>query len=413
MNERFILHSDANSFYASVEMLLNPDLRGKPVAVCGSTEERHGIVLAKSELAKKAGVKTGQANWEARQACPDLVVVPPQYDQYCKFSKLLRNIYLRYTDLVEPYGMDECWLDVTHSRNLHGDGVKIAEEIRSTVKRELGLTVSIGVSFNKIFAKLGSDMKKPDAVTVLPKDDWQSRIWPLPVSELLYVGRATARKLISRNVLTIGDLAKTDPELLQGWFGKNGIMLWCFANGKDMSRVMPDGYEAPIQSVGHGITCSCDLQSNDEVWKVMLELSQDIGHRLRSYNLAAKGVRLAVRGNDLYGQQYQTQMLYPSQSPLEIAQAARLLFAKRYGWGTPVRAVCVTGINLISNNYPVQIDVFGDEVKRLRRQKLEDCIDEIRGRFGKRAIVAAALMGDLHMPQDGRHEVTMPGMMYT
>lgn len=413
MNERFILHSDANSFYASVEMLLNPDLRGKPVAVCGSTEERHGIVLAKSELAKKAGVKTGQANWEARQACPNLVVVPPQYDQYCKFSKLLRNIYLRYTDLVEPYGMDECWLDVTHSRNLHGDGVKIAEEIRSTVKRELGLTVSIGVSFNKIFAKLGSDMKKPDAVTVLPKDDWQSRIWPLPVSELLYVGRATARKLISRNVLTIGDLAKTDPELLQGWFGKNGIMLWCFANGKDMSRVMPDGYEAPIQSVGHGITCSCDLQSNDEVWKVMLELSQDIGHRLRSYNLAAKGVRLAVRGNDLYGQQYQAQMLYPSQSPLEIAQAARLLFAKRYGWETPVRAVCVTGINLISNNYPVQIDVFGDEVKRLRRQKLEDCIDEIRGRFGKRAIVAAALMGDLHMPQDGRHEVTMPGMMYT
>ena len=358
-------------------------------------------------------MKTGQANWEARQACPDLVVVPPQYDQYCKFSKLLRNIYLRYTDLVEPYGMDECWLDVTHSRNLHGDGVKIAEEIRSTVKRELGLTVSIGVSFNKIFAKLGSDMKKPDAVTVLPKDDWQSRIWPLPVSELLYVGRATARKLISRNILTIGGLAKTDPELLQSWFGKNGIMLWCFANGKDMSRVMPDGYEAPIQSVGHGITCSCDLQSNDEVWKVMLELSQDIGHRLRSYNLAAKGVRLAVRGNDLYGQQYQTQMLYPSQSPLEIAQAARLLFAKRYGWGTPVRAVCVTGINLISNNYPVQIDVFGDEVKRLRRQKLEDCIDEIRGRFGKRAIVAAALMGDLHMPQDGRHEVTMPGMMYT
>ena len=413
MNERFILHSDANSFYASVEMLLNPDLRDKPVAVCGSTEERHGIVLAKSELAKKAGVKTGQANWEARQACPNLVIVPPQYDQYCKFSKLLRNIYLRYTDLVEPYGMDECWLDVTHSRNLHGDGAKIAEEIRTTVKKELGLTVSIGVSFNKIFAKLGSDMKKPDAVTVLPKGDWQSRIWPLPVSELLYVGRATSRKLISRNVLTIGDLAKTDPELLQGWFGKNGIMLWCFANGKDMSRVMPDGYETPIQSVGHGITCSCDLQSNDEVWKVMLELSQDIGHRLRSYNLAAKGVRLAVRGNDLYGQQYQSKLLYPSQSPLEIAQAARLLFAKRYGWETPVRAVCVTGINLISNNYPVQTDIFGDEIKRLRRQKLEDCIDEIRGRFGKRAIVAAALMGDLHMPQDGRHEVTMPGTMYT
>ena len=165
MQERSILHSDANCFYASVEMMLNPELRGKPIAVCGSTEERHGIVLAKSELAKKAGVKTGQANWEARQTCPGLIVVPPQYDQYCKYSKLLRNIYLRFTDLVEPYGMDECWLDVTHSRRIHGDGIKIAEEIRNTVKEELGLTVSIGVSFNKIFAKLGSDMKKPDAIT--------------------------------------------------------------------------------------------------------------------------------------------------------------------------------------------------------------------------------------------------------
>ena len=265
MSERFILHSDANCFYASVEMLLNPDLRGKPVAVCGSTEERHGIVLAKSELAKKAGVKTGQANWEACQTCPELIVVPPQYDQYCKFSKLLRNIYLRYTDLVEPYGMDECWLDVTHSSLIHGDGVKIAEEIRSAVKEELGLTVSIGVSFNKIFAKLGSDMKKPDAITVLPQNDWQSHIWPLPVSELLFVGRATTRKLISRNVLTIGDLARTDPEVLHGWFGKNGIMRWRFANVEDTSRIMPNGYEAPIKSVGHGITCSCDLHSNDDV----------------------------------------------------------------------------------------------------------------------------------------------------
>ena len=413
MSERFILHSDANCFYASVEMLLNPDLRGKAVAVCGSTEERHGIVLAKSELAKKSGVKTGMANWEARQACPGLIVVPPQYDQYCKFSKLLRNIYLRYTDLVEPYGMDECWLDVTHSRLIHGDGIKIAEEIKSTVKEELGLTVSIGVSFNKIFAKLGSDMKKPDAITVLPQNDWQSRIWPLPVSELLFVGRATTRKLVSRNVLTIGDLARTDPEILHGWFGKNGIMLWRFANGEDTSRIMPNGYEAPIKSVGHGITCSCDLHSNDDVWKVMLELSQDIGHRLRSYGLAAKGVRIMVRGNDLGFCQYQTQLRYPSQSPLEIAQAARLLFASRYGWETPVRAICVTGINLIPNGYPIQLDVFGDEMRRMRRQKLEDCIDEIRSRFGKSSIIAASLMGDLHMPIDGRHEVTMPGMMYT
>ena len=413
MKERYILHSDANSFYASVEMLLDPSLRGKAVAVCGSTEERHGIVLAKSELAKKAGVKTGQANWEARQACPGLIVVPPQYEQYCKFSKLLRNIYLRYTDLVEPYGMDECWLDVSNSYRLYGSGGKIAEEIRRTVKEELGLTVSIGVSFNKIFAKLGSDMKKPDAVTILSSDNWKEHIWPLPVSELLFVGRATTKKLINRNVYTIGDLAKVPPEYLLNWFGKNGIMLWRFANGEDTSRIMQNEYEAPIKSVGHGITCSCDLHSNEEVWRVILELTQDIGHRLRVYGLAAKGVRLAIRSNDLSGNQYQAQLQYPSQSPMEIAQAARILFLERYSWNVPVRAVSITGINLVPSDQPAQLDLFGDEAKRMRRKKLEDCIDEIRGRFGNHSIYSASLMGDLHMPNDGRHEVTMPGMMYT
>lgn len=259
MGKRCILHSDANCFYASVEMLLNPELQGKAVAVCGSTEERHGIVLAKSELAKRAGVKTGQANWEAQQTCPGLIVVPPHYDQYCKFSSLLRNIYLRYTDLVEPYGMDECWLDVTGSERINGSGEQIAEEIRKTVKEELGITVSIGVSFNKIFAKLGSDMKKPDAITVLDEENWRDRIWPLPVSELLYVGHSTTKKLMDRCVYTIGDLAKTDPSLLQCWFGKNGLGLWVFANGEDTSRVKPDGYDGKTQCVEEirrsGIEC--------------------------------------------------------------------------------------------------------------------------------------------------------------
>ena len=411
--QKIILHSDANCFYASVEMLLNPALRGKAVAVCGSTEERHGIVLAKSELAKKAGVKTGQANWEARQTCPGLIVVPPQYDQYCKFSKLLRNIYGRYTDLVEPYGMDECWLDVTGSSTIHRSSISIAEEIRQTVKDELGLTVSIGVSFNKIFAKLGSDMKKPDAITILDESNWRERVWPLPVSELLFVGRATTKKLIARNVLTIGDLAKVPVDYLNSWFGKNGIMLARFAMGEDTSRVMPNDYEAPIKSVGHGITCDCDLHSNEEVWKVMLELSQDIGHRLRQQGLAAKGVRLAIRCSGLGGNQYQDQLQYPSQSPMELAQAARILFLNRYNWNEPVRAVSIAAINLVPEDYPQQLDLFGDENRRSKRKDLEDCVDQIRGRFGKHAIYAASLMGDLHMPGDGRHEVIMPGMMYS
>ena len=413
VHNRCILHSDANCFYASVEMLLNPELRGKAMAVCGSTEERHGIVLAKSELAKKAGVKTGQANWEVRQACPGLIVVPPHYDQYCKFSRLLRNIYLRYTNLVEPYGMDECWLDVTDSARIKGSGEQIAEEIRKTVKDELGITVSIGVSFNKIFAKLGSDMKKPDAVTILDDSNWRERIWPIPVSELLYVGRSTTPKLMERCVYTIGDLAKTDPSILTSWFGKNGMGLWIFANGEDGSRVMPDGYEAPIKSVGHGITCSCDLYKNEEVWKVMLELTQDIGHRLREYHLCAKGVKLYIRENELDGMMHQMQLPYPSQSPMEIAQAGRVLLEKWYHWQKPVRAVCVTAINLVPEERPVQLDMFGDETARMKRQKLENCVAESRYRFGKRSIFAASFMGDLHMPGDGRHEVTMPGMMYT
>lgn len=213
-NERVILHSDMNSFYASVEMMLNPELKGKPVAVCGSTEERHGIVLAKSDLAKKAGVKTGMVNWEARQLCPGLVVVPPQYDQYLKYSKLARQIYHRYTDLVEPYGMDECWLDVTGS-GVCGTGMEIAEAIRRTTKEELGLTVSIGVSFNKIFAKLGSDMRKPDAITEIKWDNFKEKIWPLDAAELLYVGRATENKLAQYGIRTIGDLAKTSPDTLR------------------------------------------------------------------------------------------------------------------------------------------------------------------------------------------------------
>jgi len=412
MSGRTILHSDANSFYASVEMMLNPSLRGKAVAVCGSTEERHGIVLAKSEKAKMAGVKTGQANWEARRACPGLIVVPPQYDQYCKYSRLLRDIYLRYTELVEPYGMDECWLDVTGCRKLHGSGEMIAEEIRQTVKEELGLTVSIGISFNKIFAKLGSDMKKPDAVTVLDDHNWRTRIWALPVSELLFVGRATTKKLVRRNINTIGDLARLDPEILKGWFGKNGNMLWAFANGLDASRIMHTEFVSPVKSVGHGITCTCDLEETEDVWRVMLELSQDIGHRLRVHGLAAQGVQLFVRDHNLRYEQFQMKVAYPTQSPLEIAQAARILFMRRYRWESAVRAITVRSINLIPQDRPIQLDMFGDAARRMRLEKLDSCIDDIRRRFGNRSVVSASLLGGLPIPGDGRDEVRMPGMMY-
>jgi len=412
LGERAILHSDLNAFYASVEMMLDPSLRGKAVAVCGSTEDRHGIVLAKSDLAKKAGVKTGMVNWEARQLCRDLIVVPPQYDQYLKYSKLTQSIYQRYTDMIEPFGMDECWLDVTGSQAMCGDAMTIAESIRRSVREELGLTVSIGVSFNKIFAKLGSDLKKPDAITQIQRSDFKEKIWPLDCSEMIYCGRATTAKLAKYGIHTIGEVAATDPTFLKRLLGVNGVALWNYANGTDTSRVMHKDFISPVKSIGHGITCVADLENEDEVHRVILALSQDIGHRLRVHELSARGVQIFVRGNDLLGSQFQCKLPFTTQLPSEIAGAAFRVFQERYRWGSKVRAVTVRAIDLVPQNSPNQLSIFVDAEKLDRRERLQDAIEELRGRFGKQSITYATLLGDLKMPDDGRHQVKMPGMMY-
>ena len=392
-------------------MMLDPSLRGKAVAVCGATEDRHGIVLAKSEKAKKAGVKTGMVNWEAKGLCKDLILVPPQYDQYLKYSALTRSIYQRYTDLVEPYGMDECWLDVTgNSSGLRP--TELADEIRRTVKDELGLTVSIGVSYNKIFAKLGSDMKKPDAVTEITEEDFKEKVWPLPASELLYVGRATTAKLERYGVHTIGDISKIGQAFMHRQFGVNGDALWLYASGLDQSRVMHQDFVSPVKSVGRGITCNADLFNEEEVWKVMLALSQDIGHKLRLHGLEATGVQIFIRNSELYHRQYQEKLPLPTRSPLLIAQAARELFHRHYIWTTPVRAVTVRATNLIQQGQPLQASLFHDISRLDRQDKLDTVVENLRRRFGKWAVYPAALMGNLKMPSDGREVVTMPGMMY-
>ena len=413
MYGRAILHSDLNCFYASVEMMLDPSLRGKPVAVCGCTEDRHGIVLAKSELAKKAGVKTGMVNWEAERLCKDLIIVPPQYDQYSKYSKLTQAIYNRYTDLIEPFGMDECWLDVSGSQNACGDPMTIAESIRKTVREELGLTVSIGVSFNKIFAKLGSDMKKPDAITEITEETFKDKIWSLPCSELIYCGPATTKKLDRMGIRTIGQLAQADPNCLKSTLGVNGYALWVYANGKDTSRVMHRDFVSPVKSVGHGITCISDLETPDEVWKVMLSLSQDIGHRLRLHGLSARGVQISIRGDDLFGSQFQAKLPFKTQLPNEIAQAAFHIFKSNYKWYKYVRAVSIRTIDLVPYDSSEQLSLFINNEGRERRERLEDCVEEIRGRFGKEALTYGALLGNLKMPSDGREIVKMPGLMYS
>ena len=411
MEDRVILHSDLNSFYASVEMMLDPGLRGKAVAVCGSTEDRHGIVLAKSDLAKKAGIKTGMVNWEARQLCKDLIVIPPHYDQYLKYSKMTQAIYQRYTDLMEPFGMDECWLDVTGSK-LYGSGMEIAEKIRQACREELGLTVSIGVSYNKIFAKLGSDLKKPDAITEIRRESFKEKVWPLHCSEMIYCGRATTAKLAKYGIHTIGEVAATDPAFLKRLLGVNGIALWNYANGTDTSRVMHKDFVSPVKSIGHGITCVADLESEEEVHHVILALSQDIGHRLRVHELSARSVQIFVRGNDLLGSQFQCKLPFTTQLPSEIAGAASRVFQERYRWARKVRAVTVRAIDLVPQNSPSQLSIFVDAEKLDRRERLQDAIEELRGRFGKQSITYATLLRDLKMPEDGRHLVKMPGLMY-
>ena len=410
--ERAILHSDLNCFYASVEMMLDPRLRGKAVAVCGCTEDRHGIVLAKSEKAKRAGVKTGMVNWEAQRCCKDLIIIPPQYDQYLKYSKLTQAIYQRYTDMVEPFGMDECWLDVTGSRYVCGDARMIAENIRRSVKEELGLTVSIGVSFNKVFAKLGSDLKKPDAITEISPESYKEKVWPLPCSDMIYCGPATTKKLAQYGIHTIGDVAVCDPLFLKGLLGVNGLALWTYANGRDHSRVMHKDFVSPVKSVGHGITCVSDLENEEEVWKVIFALSQDIGHRLRLHNLATRTVQVHVRGNDLFGSQYQCKLPLKTQLPSEIAAAAFRSFKERYSWNTKVRAVTVRAIELSPKDSAEQLTLFDNVQHRMAMEKVQDAVEEIRGRFGKSAITYACLMGDLKMPTDGRDKVKMPGLMY-
>ena len=404
---RNILHCDMNNFYASVECMLSPELKQYPVAVCGSVEERHGIVLAKNYKAKAFKVATGDAVWQAKQKCPDLVVVPPHYEEYLKYSKLAKAIYCDYTNQVEPYGMDKCWLDISGTKKLFGNPVDVANEIRERIKFELGLTISVGVSFNKIFAKLGSDYKKPDAVTVFEKETFREKIWGLPASDLLGVGRATTRVLNNYCIRTIGDLANSDYDFIKRILGKNGVSLWLYANGRDNSTVKDIKFVSPVKSIGHGITTVVDLSNEEEVWRVFLELTQGNGHKLRVHQKVAKAVAIYVRDNTLFSKQWQTQMQMVTQLPLVLAQYAFQLFKKRYDWRNPIRSVTLQAINLFPQDMPQQIDLFCDYERAEKQEKLDGCVEKLCQRFGKRCIRNAVLLQELGMPM-GNVEITVP-----
>jgi len=392
--ERVILHSDLNGFYASVECMRNPEIRDKPVAVGGSVEQRHGIILAKNLIAKGYGIKTGEAIWQARQKCPDLIVLPPDYKTYLYFSSEARRIYSCYTDLIESFGIDECWLDVTESCKLFGDGERIADEIRERMKKELGITSSIGVSYNKIFAKLGSDMKKPDATTVITKDNFKRKVWPLPVSDLLYVGRATTKKLVNIGIYTIGDLANLNLGFLKKLLGKWGETLWIFANGLDTVPVMKSDQQSTIKGIGNSLTTPRDLVNNEDVKLLLYVLSESVSERLRKYNFKGNTVQVYIRDNELNSIDRQAKLNFSSCVTEDIADKAYEIFLNNWKWERPIRSIGVRVTDLVTADTCVQLSLFYDEKQKIKKEQLEYSIDEIRRRFGHYSVQRALTLKD-------------------
>ena len=366
---------------------MEPKLKEYPLAVCGETEERHGIVLAKNYKAKAFGVKTGEAVWQAQRKCPGLVTVKPHYSEYSRISGIAREIYGDYTALVEPLGLDECWLDVSGS-----DGIAVANELRERIKYELGVTASVGVSFNKVFAKLGSDMKKPDAVTVILENDFREKVWGLPASDMLGVGPAVRKKLSSLGIYTIGDIAIRSESFFKARFGKCGLDLWRCANGLERSPVVPRNLEMPDKSVGHGITALRDMTEPEQVWRVMLWLTQEIGHRLYTWKRRANGVQIAVKDKDFGVKQWQCILNYPTASPYQLASQAFELFERSYDWSKAIRAVTVRAIGLTGSDVPVQLDLFTDITHIERSERVDKTVEKLRQRFGEDIIKNASLM---------------------
>lgn len=413
--EPIILHSDMNNFYASVEILYDPSLKGRPVAVAGDEEARHGIVLAKNDLAKRFGVRTGQVLWEARQQCPELVCIPAHYERYLHFSALARDIYISYTDQVEAFGLDECWLDVTGSVSLFGDGVTIANDIRARIRHELGLTVSVGVSYNKVFAKLGSDMQKPDATSVITPDNFRETAWRLPVSDLLYVGPATTRKLAQFGIHTIGALAQADQGFLYSLLGKNGIMLHRFANGQDHSGVRQYYAVPPMKSIGNSTTAPRDLVSEDDVKITLMVLCESVAARLREQNCICSTVTVGIRTNDLATLDRQFKLTHPTDSTLTIWEAAMDIFRRSHTGGRPVRSLSVKVTGLAPADETTQLSMFPEERKAQHRADIDRTIDKIRAKYGYFSIRRAITLVDpaLDLDAKGDHIIHPIGFLGT
>ena len=379
-----------NSFYASVELLSRPELRELPVAVCGDPDSRKGIILAKNEPAKRFGVQTAETIWQAKQKCADLILLPPHHHLYRDFSRVVNEIYGQYTDLVEPFGIDESWLDITGSMHLFGgDAAAIADGIRGRIKRELGLTLSVGVSFNKVFAKLGSDYKKPDATTVIPPEDWQRIVWPLPVGAMLFAGPAARRALGQYGVSTIGDLAALDEALPEKLLGKMGRQLWEYANGLDRSPVRPQHEKEPVKSVGNSFTFREDLTSRPQIRRGISMLCDSVAGRLRAQGLYCGAVAVGLKDPSFKSTSRQKHLPHSTHLRGELLEAAMEVIDKAWRPGTPVRLLSVTALSLTDSleTYE-QTDLFAPQQREesARWENLERAVDAIRKKYGGKAI---------------------------
>lgn len=400
--DRTIIHCDMNSFYASVELLDYPDLRDEPVAVCGDPKNRHGIILAKNEIAKSFGVLTAETIYSARKKCPNLKTLPPNRYKYSHYSKLINKVYERYTDLIEPFSIDESWLDVTASLKLFGSGKEIADDIRSVVKNEFGLTLSAGVSYNKMLAKMGSDYKKPDATTVITRENFKDLLWHLPVNELFFVGKAASKKLISIGIKTIGNLALSDKKMITAMLGKNGTLIHNYANGIDHSPVVPKDLQGNARSIGHGVTFKRNLITEADIKTAIIALSDKVCFRMRKNHIKAGGVKIDITDTNFKSMSRQTQLLSPSNTSKVISDAAELLIKKHWIVGKPIRLLSITGINLIGEEEPVQLSLF-DEVKENKYidKPLDKALDNIRTKYGKASITYGRLINnDLGLNMD-------------
>lgn len=393
--DRVIFHCDLNGFFASVELLDRPDLRDKPMAVCGDPESRHGIILAKNEPAKAFGVKTAETIWQAKKKCPELVLLPAHRQKYTHYSKLVNEIYQSYTDLVEPFGIDESWLDVTGTLHLFGgDGVKLADRIRAQVRDTLGLTISVGVSFNKIFAKLGSDYKKPDATTHITRENYRSIVWPLPVTDLLFVGRSAATLLAKYGVTTIGHLANFDRAALVALLGKQGGQLYEYANGLEHSPVAPAGTYTPPKSVGNGTTFPRDLTTEDEIRQGVAMLADKVALRLRRHEMKCATVQVLIRDPGFRDISRQRRLEAPTCLARDIFRCAMDIIHTSWRPGAPIRAITVTAQSLVPEDEAVeQLGLFTSarHHDREKQEKLERTVDSIRSKLGRDSVGYASL----------------------